>query len=261
MFSNLWAYRHFIISSVRGEFKGRFARSRLGGLWFVLHPFAQALIYSLVLSGVLQARLPKNDIPGAFPIYLLSGIAAWGLFSEILTRSMTVFIEQAPIMKKVAFPRLCLPIILGGTALINHVLLLAAVFVACVFFGHLPGQTLILLPLGILLIAALAFGLGVILGVMNVFMRDVAEVLSIVLQLWFWVTPIVYPKGVLPLELQFIVMINPMASLVAIYQDAFLFDRWTPPATLIYPSALALLIVAFAIQLFRRASPELVDVL
>lgn len=261
MFRNLWAYRHFMLSSIRGEFKSRFARSNLGGLWFILHPLAQALIFSVVLSEVLRARLPQTNIPGAFPIYLLSGMAAWGLFSEILTRSMTVFIEQASVMKKIAFPRLCLPIILGGTALINHILLLAAIFVAFVFFGHFPGGTLILLPLGIVLIAALGFGLGVILGVMNVFMRDVAQVMAIVLQLWFWVTPIVYPKEVLPAQFQFVMTINPMAPLVALYQDALLFDRWTSLSTLIYPSVLALVSVAFAVLFFRRASPELVDVL
>lgn len=261
MFANLWAYRHFILSSIRGEFKGRFARSSLGGFWFILHPLAQALIFSIVLSEVLQARLPRNDLPGAFPIYLLSGMAAWGLFSEILTRSMTVFIEQASVMKKIAFPRLCLPIILGGTALINHGLLLAAMFVVFVFFGHVPGHTLVLLPLGVLLITSLAFGLGVILGIMNVFMRDVAQIVSIVLQLWFWVTPIVYPKEVVPAQFQAIMMINPVAPLVALYQDALLFDRWTSPQTLIYPSLLALVSVAFAILFFRRASPELVDVL
>ncbi|MCP1831683.1 lipopolysaccharide transport system permease protein [Bradyrhizobium sp. USDA 4532] len=261
MFRNLWAYRYFILSSIRGEFKGRFARSSLGGLWFVLHPLAQALIFSVVLAEVLQARLPRTDVPGAFPIYLLSGMAAWGLFSEILTRSMTVFIDQAPVMKKIAFPRLCLPIILGGTALINHGLLLAAIFVVFAFFGHVPGKTLILLPLGLFLITALAFGLGVILGVMNVFMRDVAQVVSIILQLWFWITPIVYPKEVVPSRFQDILMINPMAPLVALYQDALLLDRWTPVETLIYPSMLALATVAVAILFFRRASPELVDVL
>lgn len=261
MIANLWAYRHFILSSIRGEFKGRFARSSLGGLWFVLHPLAQALIFSIVLSEVLLARLPRNDIPGAFPIYLLSGMAAWGLFSEILTRSMTVFIEQASVMKKIAFPRLCLPIILGGTALINHGLLLLAIFVVFLFFGHVPGPTLVLLPLGVLLIAALAFGLGVILGIMNVFMRDVAQVVSIVLQLWFWVTPIVYPVEALPPHFQSVLAINPIAPLVALYQDALLFDRWTPPETLIYPSVLALVSVALAMVFFRRASPELVDVL
>lgn len=261
MFRSLWQYRHFIISSIRGDLKGRFVRSRLGGLWFILHPLAQALIFSIVLSEVLKARLPDTDSPAAYPIYLLSGMAAWTLFSEILTRSMTVFIEQAPVMKKIAFPRLCLPVIVGGTALINHLLLLLALFVIFIFLGHIPGRALILLPIGIILIAAIGFGLGVILGVMNVFIRDVAQVMTIVLQLWYWLTPIVYPANVLPEEYGFVLKLNPVAPLVALYQDALLFNRWPDPVSLIVPTALGLVSMAFAITFFRRASPELIDVL
>jgi len=261
MFRSLWQYRHFIISSIRGDLKGRFVRSRLGGLWFILHPLAQALIFSIVLSEVLKARLPDTDSPAAYPIYLLSGMAAWTLFSEILTRSMTVFIEQAPVMKKIAFPRLCLPVIVGGTALINHLLLLVALFVIFIFLGHIPGRALVLLPIGIILIAAIGFGLGVILGVMNVFIRDVAQVMMIVLQLWYWLTPIVYPANVLPEKYAFLIGLNPIAPLVALYQDALLFNRWPNPESLIVPAVLGVVSMAFAMIFFRRASPELVDVL
>lgn len=261
MFRSLWQYRHFIISSIRGDLKGRFVRSRLGGLWFILHPLAQALIFSIVLSEVLKARLPDTDSPAAYPVYLLSGMAAWTLFNEILGRSMTIFIEQASVMKKIVFPRLCLPIIVGGTALINHLLLLLALFILFVFLGHLPGRTLILLPVGIALIAAIGFGLGVILGVMNVFIRDIAQVMTIVLQLWYWLTPIVYPANVLPEKYQFVLNLNPIAPLVALYQDALLFNRWPDPASLIIPAAVGLVSMGFAIVFFRRASPELVDVL
>ncbi|TIW17580.1 MAG: ABC transporter permease [Mesorhizobium sp.] len=261
MFRSLWQYRHFILSSIRGDLKGRFVRSRLGGLWFILHPLAQALIFSIVLSEVLKARLPETDSPAAYPIYLLSGMAAWSLFNEILTRSMTVFIEQAPVMKKIAFPRLCLPIIVGGTALINHLLLLVAIFVIFVFLGHMPGLALILLPIGIVLIAAIAFGLGVILGVVNVFVRDVAQVMLIVLQLWYWLTPIVYPANVLPEQYALLLNLNPLAPLAALYQDALLFDRWPSAESLAMPAALGVVSMAFAIVFFRRASPELIDVL
>ncbi|RWC92550.1 MAG: ABC transporter permease [Mesorhizobium sp.] len=261
MFRSLWQYRHFIISSIRGDLRGRFVRSRLGGLWFILHPLAQAVIFSIVLSEVLKARLPDTETPAAYPIYLLSGMAAWTLFSEILTRSMTVFIEQAPVMKKIAFPRLCLPVIVGGSALINQLLLLVALFIIFIFLGHLPGRALILLPLGIVLIAAIGFGLGVILGVMNVFVRDTAQVMTIVLNLWYWLTPIVYPANVLPEQYRFMVDLNPIAPLVALYQDALLFNRWPNPESLIMPAILGLVSMAFAMVFFRRASPELIDVL
>lgn len=215
----------------------------------------------MVLSEVLKARLPDTDSPAAYPIYLLSGMAAWSLFSEILTRSMTVFIEQASVMKKIAFPRLCLPVIVGGTALINHLLLLVALFIIFIFLGHLPGRALVLLPIGIVLIAAIGFGLGVILGVMNVFIRDIAQVMTIVLQLWYWLTPIVYPANVLPEKYSYVLKINPLAPLVALYQDALLFDRWPGPESLIMPATLGLVSMILAMVFFRRASPELIDVL
>ncbi|ESX10606.1 MULTISPECIES: ABC transporter permease [unclassified Mesorhizobium] len=261
MFRSLWQYRHFIVSSIRGDLKGRFVRSRLGGLWFILHPLAQAAIFSIVLSELFKARLPDTDSPAAYPIYLLSGLAAWTLFSEILTRSMTVFIEQAPVMKKIAFPRLCLPIIVGGTALINHLLLLLALFIIFIFLGHLPGRALVLLPLGIVLIAAIGFGLGVILGVMNVFIRDIAQVMTIVLNLWYWLTPVVYPANVLSEKYKLVLSLNPITPLVAIYQDALLFNRWPNPESLIMPAILGIISMSFAIVFFRRASPELIDVL
>lgn len=261
MLRSLWRYRHFIMASIRGEMKGRFARSRLGGLWFLLNPLAQALIFSIVLSQVLRARMPDTDVDGAYSIYLLAGLAAWSLFAEILGRSTTIFIEQASVMKKISFPRLCLPVIVWGSALTSHVLLIAAILVVFLFFGHFPGWSLLALPLGIVLISAFAFGLGIILGVVNVFMRDVGQVVAIVLQLWFWLTPIVYPASIVPERFLWLVEMNPMMPLVGIYQDALLYDRWPQPGALVVPTLIAAAAVAFAFVFFRRASPELVDAL
>jgi lipopolysaccharide transport system permease protein len=261
MYLNLWRYRHFVLASIGAELRGRFARSLLGGLWFLLNPLAQALIFSIVLSQVIQTRLPDTDVSAAYPIYLLSGLAAWTLFSEILGRSTNIFIEQASVMKKIAFPRLCLPVIVWGSALTGHVLLIAAILVVFLFFGHVPGWSILALPLGILLISALAFGLGIVLGVLNVFVRDIGHVVGIVLQLWFWLTPIVYPASIVPERFRGFVELNPMAPLVGLYQEALVYDRWPQPYALILPALLAMVSVAFAFALFRRASPELVDAL
>lgn len=261
MLRSLWQYRYFIISSIRGELKGRFARSYLGGFWFVLHPLAQALIFSIVLAEVMQAKLPHMENSAAYPIYLLSGMAAWGLFSEILNRSMTVFIEQAPAMKKIAFPRLCLPVIVWGSAIINHLLLLIAMAVIFLFFGHYPGLTWVYLIPGILLISSLAFGIGVFLGVINVFVRDVGQMMAVVMQLWFWLTPIVYVKSVVPKSFQIFIDLNPMTGLVNIYQNVLLLNQ-APPLESFVPSIVLGLVSVFAsFFIFRRASPELVDAL
>ena len=239
----------------------RYSRSRIGLLWSILHPLAQATIFAIVLAEIMGARLAGVENKAAYPIYLMSGMAAWGLFSEIVSRCLTVFIDYAGPMKKIAFPRICLPIIIFGSALLNHALLLVAIIVVYAFFGHYPGLAWFVLPVGIVLISMFAFGLGVILGTFNVFARDVGQAVGVVLQLWFWLTPIVYVRSALPERLQGYIDLNPMAPLVRVYQDIMLFDRMPDWGTLVAPAIIALSLFALAFFLFKRASAELVDVL
>jgi lipopolysaccharide transport system permease protein len=261
MFSAVWNFRQFIRATIKGELKGRFARSNLGALWFILHPLAQATIFALVLSEVLGAKLPNHTSSSAYAIYLMAGMAAWGLFSEIVIRCCNIFIDYAGSLKKIAFPRLCLPVVVVGTALINHFLLLAAIVVVFLFFGHVPGLAWLAIPIGIVCICALGVGIGLILGVFNVFSRDVGQVLSVVMQIWFWVTPVVYPANVIPAKFKWFVDLNPMVNVVAIYQNALLNNTWPNFDKLAVPAIAGIVLMMFAYFLFRRASPELVDVL
>lgn len=255
----LWNYRHFISSSIQSELKRRFARSRFGALWFILHPLLQATIFALVLSELMAARLPGVTNKAGFAVYLMAGMAAWGLFAEIVNRCTTIFIDNAGVLKKISFPRLCLPIIVGGSALLNHVLLLGAILVVFLFFGFYPGGAWIVLPVGIFLITIFAFGLGLLLGVFNVFVRDVGQVFSVVIQIWFWLTPIVYVVGILPKNLDWLAIYNPMAPLVKVYQDAMLYNAYPQWTTLLFPTVIALILFALSFVIFRRASADIVD--
>jgi len=261
MLSSLWRYRHFVLSAIRAELKGRFARSRLGALWYILNPLAQAAIYALVLAEVIGARMPNMTSVAAYPVYLMAGMAAWGLFTEILNRCMSVFIEYAGTLKKISFPRLCLPLIVWGGALVNHVMLLSAIAVVFLYFGYYPSITWIVIPLGVILISMFAFGLGVLLGILNVFSRDVSQAIGVVLQLWFWLTPVVYSYEAVPANLRWMIRLNPMAPLVRIYQDALLFHRWPGYEGLWLPALIAVVMFALSFVVFRRASAELVDAL
>lgn len=261
MLLSLWRYRHFILSSIRAEFRGRFARSKLGALWMILNPLAQATIFAIVLSEVLAARLPNTTNKAAYAIYLMAGTAAWGLFSEIITRCTTVFIDYANTLKKIAFPRLCLPIIVGGSALLNHVLLLFAICVVFLFFQHYPTSAWLILPIGMILIVLFAFGLGILLGLLNVFSRDVGQVMGIVLQLWFWFTPVVYISDTLPPKFVALLNINPMTHMVRIYQQALLYGEIPDLRSLLLPGCLSLGLFLFSFWIFRRASADLVDAL
>ncbi len=261
MLRAVWQYRNFILASIKGELKGRYARSRFGAAWLVLNPLAQASIFALVLSEVLGAKLPGITDKSAYAIYLMAGMAAWSFFTEIVTRCSTVFIEYSSALKKIAFPRLCLPIIVGGGALLNHLLLLTAVAVVFLFFGRLPGLAWFALPIAMVMIIALGFGLGLLLGVFNVFARDVGQVLAIVLQFWFWLTPVVYVAEALPETLRFWIRLNPMTAVVRLYQDALLNNAVPNLTTMLIPLVLGGTLSTLAFVVFRRASPELVDAL
>lgn len=259
MIKSLWNYRHFILASVKGEIKNRFARSNLGALWCVLHPLAQSLIFTIVLAEVLGAKFPGTTNKAAYPIYLMAGNAAWGLFSEIMNRCITIFIDNAGTLKKISFPRMCLPIIVWGSAMINHLLLLSAMAMIFMFFGQFPGWAWFALPIGILLISLFAFGMGVILGILNVFWRDIGQAMGIVMQIWYWMTPIVYVADIIPQQFKGFLQINPLVAIIRIYQDALLYNRWPEFSTLVPSMGAATLLFVVAFFLFRRASAELVD--
>ena len=241
--------------------KARFASSRIGMAWHVLHPLAMAAIYALVLSKVLGAKIGGIDQEAGYAIFLISGIAMWSFFSEIMTRCLVVFIEYGGKLKKISFPRSALPVIVVGGAAITHLFLLAAVIIVFAFFNHWPTHHWLALPLGFGVAIGLGLGLGLLLGTFNVFSRDVLQVMTVILNLWFWLTPIVYPLEVIPEELQLLIRWNPMTPLVTYYQDVMLYGVWPDPALLIYPAVIALFLCPLALFVFRRAREEIVDVL
>jgi lipopolysaccharide transport system permease protein len=255
-----WRYRGFVVSSIVNDFRSRLARSRLGTAWVVLHPLAQALIFATVLSGVLASRLEGVDNKFAYAVYLLSGILCWNLFVEIVSRCISVFIDNASLLKKMQFPRISLPLIVIGSALVNNLALLGVLLVLLPVLGFYPTLYWAWLPVLIVLTVALATGLGLLLGTLNVFARDIGQVMTVVLQFWFWVTPIVYPLNVLPSEFKVSLVFNPVAPLVMAYHDVIVYQR-APGTALWLPAIVAVVLLAISLAVFRRASAEMVDAL
>ncbi len=257
----IWSYRHFIVSSIKNDLRSRFARSKLGGLWMILQPLAQVAIYALVLSRIMAAKLPGIDNRYAYVIYLMAGMIAWSLFVEVVTRSLTIFVDNGNLMKKMAFPRVCLPIIIAGSSLVNNLFLLVTAVVVFILIGHSMSVAMLWLPLLIGINLAFALGLGLILGVLNVFVRDIAQVMTVVLQLLFWLTPIVYMSSIIPAGLQDLLKFNPMVHLVIAFQDVLLYGRAPGLSGLAVIAASSSIMLLFSLILFRRAASEMVDVL
>lgn len=255
----LWAFRGFIMSSVIREFQSKYRNSLLGVAWMVINPLSMIVVYTVIFSQLMRSRLPGVDGVFAYSIYLCTGVLTWGLFAEIVGRAQNVFIENANLIKKLSFPRLCLPIIVVLNATLNFSIIFGLFVVFLLFSGNFPGWAFLgVFPL-LLVQMAFALGLGMTLGVFNVFFRDIGQLFGIVLQFWFWLTPIVYPANVLPARVIRLLTFNPMAGLIASYQQIFVYGVWPDWSSVLPAFALALVLCVLGAYLFRQHSGEMVD--
>lgn len=255
----VWAYRGFIVSSVKREFQLKYRNSMLGAAWAVLQPLSMILVYTIIFSQIMRARLPGVESSFGYSIYLCAGVLSWGLFTEITSRSVNMFLDNANLLKKLSFPRLCLPVTLVSTALVNFAIIFALFFLFLVLSGNFPGAAIIALLPVMLLLVAMATGLGMVLGVLNVFFRDVGQFFNMVITFWFWLTPIVYPINILPERLQPLMAINPVGAIMAAMQGILVQGQWPAWSSLIYPLILTIILCTLGMRLFRRHSGDMVD--
>lgn len=258
-FRTLWAYRSFILTSIVAEHKSRFARSRLGWLWLLLGPMAQAAIFAVVLSKIVSAKLPNIENEYSYTIYLLSGIAAWSLFAEVTTRSVGIFRQNANVIKKMFFPKICLSIIMMGSSLINSFMLFASVIMIYIIMDYTISVEILVLPALVFLTALLAHGLGLILAVFNVFLADIEQAFGVFIQLWFWGTPIVYTIDMVPESFAVIFALNPMVHLIGGFRDVMVYHRWPDLAGMAVLLLLAVVLNTVALLLYRRAKNEITE--
>jgi lipopolysaccharide transport system permease protein len=244
---------------VARDFRGRYLGSVLGASWAVLNPLAQILIYTVVFVHVMGARLPNLHDPLAYSLYLCAGLLTWNYFIEVLLRSQTVFLEQANMLKKVNFPRVTLPAYVFLSATVNF-LIIGGLFLGWLLVsGRWPGWAVVALVPLLLAQQALAVGLGLLLGLTNVFFRDVAQAVGVCLQFWFWLTPIVYPLSTVPDVVRRFMAWNPLLPFVSSYQRIIVEQQW-PIWTTVWPAAVLAVVVALAAETaFRRLSDAMVD--
>ncbi|MCA1248316.1 ABC transporter permease [Massilia sp. MS-15] len=259
MLRGLWAYRGFVLGSVKREFQSKYVNAMLGAVWSVLSPLAMILVYTVIFSEVMRAKLPNNDSTAAYSIYLCAGILTWGLFAEIVSRGQNMFLEQANLIKKISFPRICLPIIVVLNALVNFGIIFGLFLVFLLVSGNFPGMVFFAIIPVLLLQILLAIGLGMVSGILNVFFRDVGQFVTIAMQFWFWLTPIVYPASILPEAARPILLYNPMAAVVQAHQAILVEGRLPDWNALIPAGLLALLLCILGLRLFRKRSGEMVD--
>lgn len=255
----LWVYRGFILGSVKREFQSKYRTSILGSVWSILNPLAMILVYTVIFAEVMKAKLPGINSIYGYSIYLCAGILTWGLFAEIVGRGQTVFLDNSNLLKKLSFPRLCLPLIIIASAVVNFAIVFGLFVLFLVVTGSFPGIVFLgVIPLLVVLVL-FSIGLGITLGILNVFFRDVGQFFGIVLMFWFWLTPIVYTGNILSEKLRGWIAFNPMVPLMDGFQRVLSSGQWPQWENLLYPAALSLLLCVLGVRLFRRHAGDMVD--
>ena len=256
---SLWRARHFVLGSVRREFQSRYTNSLLGPAWPFLQPAVMILIYTVVFSQLMQAKIPGVQGEASYSVFLCAGLVAWNLFAELLTRLTTLFVDNANLLKKVSFPWQCLPLITVASGVINHLIMTSLLLAVLLSLGGGSWPLWVhLLPV-LALLVFLACGLGLVLAFVNVFFRDVAQILALGLQLLFWLTPVVYPLSILPDYAQRVVALNPLLPIVQAYQSVLALGSVPDYSALMYPLLLGVLLWALALRMSTKLLADVVD--
>jgi lipopolysaccharide transport system permease protein len=225
----------------------------------VAQPLAMILIYTLVLAQIMRPALPGHPGQFAYSIYLCAGIIVWQLTSELLNRCVGIFVHNGPLLKKANLPKLAFPIVAALSALSNFAVIFALFLAFLLVIGALPGLALLAMVPLVVLVLGFAIGLGMLLGTINVFYRDVEQTTGMLLQFWFWLTPIVYPGRALPGVAADLLAWNPLWPIVQFAQAIFLEGRVPPWSTLAWPAVVTVALLVLGLVAFRRLSGEIVD--
>jgi len=219
----------------------------------------QIVIYTVIFGAVIGARLPGVDDRLAYGIFLCAGIIHWNHFAELLSRTQSMFLEHADIVKALRVPRSVLPMAVFLSSLVDYAINAALFLLALALLDRWPGAILLAaLPL-LVLQSLLAVALGVLSGTLNVFFRDISQATPVVLQLWFWLTPIVYPVSILPEAVRSVIAWNPMNAVALGYQRIAI--EGAPPdwGTTLPVATASVILAVLAWSAFRRLSSDLVD--
>lgn len=257
----LLRYRYAIKQLTLRELKARYKNTALGFFWSLLNPFAMMLVFTAVFT----VFIPNNTIE-KYPLFVLCGLLPWNFLSAGVMSGISSVTANSSLVTKLLFPREVLPIASVLANLVNFLLSLAVLFVALIIFQAHISPWLILLPVVILLHAALVLGLTLILSTLNVFYRDTLMVMDVVMLAWFFLTPVVYPIDALPeayelfgltIDVQrWVYILNPMASIISTYRDLLYWGYRTDLDFFIRTAITAFAILGFGYWFFKRYSPR-----
>lgn len=255
----LFSYRELLFSLTKKELKVKYRGSALGFFWSLLNPILTMLVYSFVFSIVLRAGIKE------FAIFLICALLPFNFLSNSVNYGASSIIGNSNLVNKIYFPREIIPLSIVFANLVNFFFELAALFIVLGIMGYKFYMYLYLLPIIIFIQFFLVVGMTLLVSALNVFFRDLQHLITIIMMVWFFGTPIIYPLSMVPERFQFIIKINPMTIYAAYYRNIFYYVKYPEgagfPDTLGTLGALGITLLIFFIgyYVFKRLEPRFAE--
>jgi lipopolysaccharide transport system permease protein len=252
--------RHMIFSMAKREVATQYVGSLLGFIWTFIHPIVLIFVFWVVFSVGFRVQ-PTNNVP--FVVWLTAGMAAWFVFADIVNGASHVIVANAHLIKKTLFPSQILPVVKIASCFITHSVFLL-VLIGLIIFQKMSFSFYFLQFLYYLMcMSVLALGLGWAVSALNVFLRDVGQIVAVILQVGFWATPIFWDIHMMPPKIQILFKLNPMFYIVQGYRESFIYFQpfWIHPRQTVYFWGVTVIIIGVGALIFQRLKPQFADVL
>jgi lipopolysaccharide transport system permease protein len=257
----VWEYRELLFFLVWRDIKVRYKQTALGVAWIILQPLLSMVVFSLLFGGLL--KVPSGGVP--YPIFAYAALLPWNYFAGSLTRSSQSLVGSAHLITKVYFPRLIIPISGVLSGLVDFGVAFVVLIVLMAFYRIVPTAAVLLLP-GLLLLAMLtSLGFGLWLAALNVRYRDVQYLVPFLVQIWMYLTPVIYGTTLIPERFRWLLALNPMTGVVEGFRWALLGNRLadaqSPGSLFAVSIAIALVVLAGGAVFFRSTERTFADVI
>ena len=252
---DLWAFRELLYFLTWRDVKVRYKQTELGVAWAIIQPLFTMLIFTLFFGRL--AGVPSDNVP--YPIFAFTGLLAWTFFSNAITNSGNSLVGSAHLITKVYFPRMIIPGAAVAAGLVDFAIAFVILVLLMIYYGVGITLNILMFPVMVVLTTLLALGTGMWLSALNVKYRDVRYALPFMVQLWMYLSPVIYPTSFLPAKLRSLLLLNPMTGIIEGYRSA-LFGRPFNWIALAVSTAITLILLIYASYSFRRMEKSFADI-
>jgi lipopolysaccharide transport system permease protein len=253
---DLWAYRDLLYFLTWRDIKVRYKQTILGAAWAIIQPFFTMVVFSVFFGRL--AKMPSDQVP--YPVFSYAALVPWTFFANALSNSTSSLVDSANLLRKVYFPRLVIPVSAVLAGVVDFCLAFIVLTAMILFYGIVPTQAAVWLPLLLLLALVTSLGVGLWLTAMNVQFRDVRYAVPFLIQAWLFATPIAYPSSLLEEPWRTLYGINPMAGVVEGFRWALLGTDTAPGPMIGVSAAVAVGLLVSGAFYFRRMERSFADV-